>query len=242
MSQFNLLHKLQEASKDAATVVSGLLKLNAAAGAAAANALLMGVGTTADPATTATADKAMLEFRCQSTASSGDNRLLYMRYALDGGGGGEALRALTSVGSNLGTAHGAHLSLAFKAEAGGSECSGLGCAARATLHIPNVASWAPTGTLAAVQAEIYSDGANSDPAGLTDLSFLRVVNGGNATGGADVDDDANLFSFNGLAAGAGNVFSAAQNMPAGTGVTYGIRCKHDTLGTGYLLFVTSLAT
>lgn len=168
--------------------------------AVSASGLLMGMGTSAAPVTDATADGKFLEFRCESTATSGDNRLAYFRYALEGGGGGECLRALTRVASNLGTAHGAHLSLSFDATAGGSECSGLGCAVRGTMHIPNVASWAPTGTYAAGMFEIFSDGSDSDPAGMTELSLLRLVNGGDATGKADVDTDAFLFSIQGFTA------------------------------------------
>lgn len=175
-------------------------------GAKSASGLLFGVGTTAAPATTSTADAKFIELRCQSSAATGDNRLMYLRYSLAGAGGGECLRALTRVDTNVGTAHGAHLSLSFVNTAGGSECSGLGAAIRGTLHIPNVASWAPTGTLTGLQVEIYSDGELSDPAGLTELSFIRVVNGGNATGGEDVDDDADLFSFQGFTIGANNVF------------------------------------
>ncbi len=162
---------------------------------------LFGGGTSASPLTTSTADVKFAEFRCESTATSGDNRLLYMRYALEGGGGGETLRALTRVGSNLGTAHGAHLSLSFEATAGGSECSGLGVACRGTLHIPDVASWSPTGTYAAGMFEIFSDGAASDPAGMTELAVLNLSNSGNATGMADVDTDAVLISIQGFTVG-----------------------------------------
>lgn len=181
---------------------TSLLSLDNGTGAASANAILLGRGTSADPVTSSVADKKMIEFRCETTASSGDNRLMYLRYAMGNAGGGECLRAFTVVEANLGTAHGAHLSLVFSASAGGSECSGLGVACRATLHIPNVASWLPTGTYAAINAEIFSDGANSDPAGMTELSFLRMSNDGDATGKANVDTDAFLFSIQGFTAAA----------------------------------------
>lgn len=175
-------------------------------------------GTSTAPVTKDTADMKFMAFYFDNGATSGDNRGMYLRlyHTGDGTGGGEALRCFTTVNANIGTAHGAHLSLNFEATAGGSECSGLGVANRCTLHIPNVASWAPTGTYAAIQAEIYSDGANSDPAGMTDLSFFRVVNGGNATGAADVDDDAYLFSIQGFTAGTGNmVYNDAPGTLAG---------------------------
>jgi hypothetical protein len=124
-----------------------------------------------------------------------------MRYQIGGASGGECLRALTNIAANTTTAHGAHLSLSFLATAGGSECSGLGVACRGTLHIPNIASWAPTGTYAAGMFEIYSDGTASDPAGMTELSVLRLVNAGDATGLQDVDTDAFLMSIQGFTVG-----------------------------------------
>lgn len=184
----------------------------------------------------------VIDARAKFTHTSGDGRLAYMRLALHGSSGGDCMRVYTNVNANLDTARGIHTSLNFVATAGGSECSGLGTPIAATLHIPNIPSWAPTGTLAAMVAEIYSDGGDSDPDGLTSLAFHRIVNAGNATGGEDVDDDANLFRFEGFTAGSGNMFSAAQNMPAGTGVTYGIKCNLEGVGTLYLLAVSSLAT
>jgi hypothetical protein len=178
------------------------LRLDNNTGAAAASGLLLGGGTSADPMTTSTADGKFIELRCETSAASGDNRLAYLRYSITGAGGGECLRALTSIDGNTGTAHGAHLSLAFLATAGGSECSGLGAAVRGTLHIPDIASWAPTGTYAAGMFEIYSDGTASDPAGMTELAVLRLCNSGNATGAADVDTDAYLFSLQGWTAAA----------------------------------------
>ncbi len=190
-------------------------------------AKLFGGGTSANPLTTSTADVKFIEFRCESTASSGDNRLLYMRYALGGAGGGETLRALTKVEANLGTAHGAHLSLGFVATAGGSECSGLGVACRGTLHIPNVASWAPTGTYAAGMFEIYSDGSSSDPAGMTELAVLRLENAGDGTGKADVDTDAYLFSIQGFATAADStkVIRTDSLAELNTANTIGLRIK-----------------
>ena len=173
-------------------------------GAAPANAVLMGSGQSGseiDMTASSAADHKFLEFRCRSAAATGDNRLLYMRYQLGGVAGGECLRAFTVVNENVGTAHGAHLSLAFTAAAGASECSGLGVACRGTLHIPDIASWAPTGTYAAGMFEIYSDGDDSDPAGMTELAVLQLSNSGDATGKADVDTDAVLISVQGFTVG-----------------------------------------
>lgn len=198
--------------------------------AEAPDAKVLNIGTTANPITFASSGN-VVNVRAKSTHASGDARSIYNRLLLYGAGGGEASRNFTSVMANLGTAHGQHNSLNFAAEAGGSECSGLGVACRNTLHIPNVASWAPTGTLSAVQAEIYSDGAASDPAGLTELSFLRFVSDGNAAGKADVDTDAVLMSIQGLASAADltKVITTASLAELNTGGTIGIKIK---VGTG----------
>jgi hypothetical protein len=128
--------------------------------------------------------------------------LAYLRYQLTGTGGGECLRASTVVKANVGTAHGAHFGIEFLATAGASECSGLGIGLRGTLMIPNVTSWAPAGTYAAGMFEIFSEGANSDPAGMTELSVLRLVNSGGA-GKDDVDTDAHILSLQGWTAASG---------------------------------------
>ncbi|MCC7407389.1 MAG: hypothetical protein IT442_04915 [Phycisphaeraceae bacterium] len=169
------------------------------------SALIMGRGTNSVPASTVVASKNFLDFRTQSTATSGDSRGMYLRHYLAGGSAssGDAARLFATVNANIDTASGAHVSLSFKAEAGASECSGLGVALRSTLHIPDIASWAPTGTYSAANFEIYSDGTASDPAGMTELSVLRLLNSGNATGKADVDTDAALISVQGFTAAAG---------------------------------------
>lgn len=207
-----------------------------AAGAASASGLLIGRGTSADPATTAVADAKFVELRCSTSAATGDNRLMYLRYAIEGAAGGECLRALTMINENTSTAHGAHLSLGFEAAAGGSECSGLGVAARATLHIPDIASWAPTGTYAVGMFEIYSDGSDSDPAGMGELSILQLANSGDATGAADIDTDAFLLSIQGFTSGSGKtVYDAADTSPT-VGGSLKIKIGSDTR---YLYFYDS---
>jgi hypothetical protein len=209
------------------------LSLLVGTGAApAASGLLIGGGTTANPNTTATADAKFIELRCETTATSGDNRLAYLRYALEAAGGGEALRAFTNVNANVGTAHGAHISLSFEAVAGGSECSGLGAAVRGTTHIPNITAWAPTGTLYAGSLELYSDGPDSDPAGLTELAVLALSNSGDGTGKADVDTDASVISIQGFTAAAGVTNAISSTSPAEfdlTSAALGIRVK---IGSG----------
>lgn len=168
--------------------------------------LLLGAGTSTNKMTTATADAKFMEFRLENTATSGDNRGQYLRFYIAGaGGGGEALRAFTTISDvAASTAHGAHISLNFGTS---GTVTGQGIAMRGTLHLPNTALTSNV-TLAAVQAEIWSDGSSSDPGGSTKLSYIRCVNGGDATGGADVDDDASLMSIIGTTIGSGNMIVA----------------------------------
>ena len=189
----------------------------------------MGGGTAVAPLTTSTADAKFVEFRTETTAASGDNRLMYLRYALEGAGGGEAMRASTVVNENVGTAHGAHFGIEFEAGADASECSGLGVGLRGTLMIPNVASWAPTGTYAAGMFEIYSVGSESDPAGMTELSVLRLLNANDATGREDVDTDAFLLSIQGFSSGATNMlYDANENAIAQPNGSIKIKIGNDT--------------
>lgn len=173
------------------------------AGGGTSPALVFGVGLSTDPATTATADKNFLEFRTQSTATSGDARGIYNRLYLSGAGvSGESLRSFTTVNDvAAANAHGAHISLNFGST---GTITGQGIATRSTLHLKNEAL-ASNVTMAALQAEIYSDGANSDPGGSTKLSYLRCVNDGHANGIADVDDDISLIEIVGHTIGSGNL-------------------------------------
>lgn len=208
------------------------LQLDGQGGAAGAG-LLLTAGTAASPATTATANKRFIDLYTQNTATSGDNRGIYNRFYLSGaGGGGESLRTYTTVNAvAAGTAHGAHISLDFVSASGSGRVTGLGVAMRATLHIPSDASWAP-GTIAAVQAEIYSDGTASDTDGATEVSFIRVVNDGHADGIADVDDDAALIAISGGSISSGNMVQAK----SAAAVTHVIRIKVN--GTPYYLMVS----
>ena len=57
--------------------------------------------------------------------------------------------------------------------------------------------------------EIYSAGASTDYANANKLSFIRIVNGGHATGVGNVDDDAYLLDIVGTTEGAGNMVVAS---------------------------------
>lgn len=198
-------------------------------------ALVMGIGNSTIRAKTDVADSKFLSFYFENSATSGDNRGMYLRlYHSGAGGGGEAARIFTTINNvAAGTAHGAHISLS---QGTSGSVTGLGVAGRNTLHINTSGSAA--GTLSALQAEIYSDGSASDPAGVTELSFIRVINDGNANGKADVDDDAFFFSAQGFTSGAGNVFKT------GAPTTLGASLRVKVGATTYYLplYTTQSAT
>ena len=149
-----------------------------------------------------TADKNAVNFHFTTAAASGTSRGIYNRLYLTGGAGGESLRTYTTVSSNTpaDTVNGAHLSLDFGAAAG--NITGLGTASRSTLHIP--AGRAINGTIAAVQAEIYGDGASAAIGGVA--SFLRCVVDGHADIKTSVDTNGFLAEVAGVSAGANNLW------------------------------------
>jgi hypothetical protein len=212
---------------------SGVLKLKQAGGADAANALLMGVGTSASPATTAVADKNFIENRTQSTATSGASRSLYLRHDLAGAGqSGECLRAFTDLTAAVSTARGAQISV----QAGATGyVSGLAAGVDAQLYLKNEVVHAD-GTYTALNAEIYSAGSTTAVSGVTEMDFIRLVAGGDATGAGRVDDKANLIALSGGSNGSGNIVSAAGNEPTWTSATHKIRVNMNGT-TMYLVAV-----
>lgn len=144
--------------------------------AAAANSLMMGSGTSAAPNVTSTADKFFIEFRCKTTATSGDNRLMYLRYEIGGAGGGECLRAFTALTAAAGTVRGCHFSLV---PSGSGAVSGLGTATSHTLHFGTAAF--STGNVACIEANPYADSTGAPPSA---HGAFRIAVGGNATGAA----------------------------------------------------------
>jgi len=170
-----------------------VLKFRAAGGADAAGALLCGVGTSGDPATTGTASKNFLEFRTQTTATSGDSRALYIRHDFNGAGvAGEGIRSNCVINADVaGTVNGAHLSAEIKT--GGGAVSGACQGVRAGLLVPDAAL--SKGTVYGAMSEIWSDGASSDVSGATKHAIHSFQASGNATGAANV---LNCFSIDGI--------------------------------------------
>lgn len=195
-------------------------------GTAAANALLMGGGTSGDPMTTATASKVFMEFRTESTATSGDSRCLYMRHAISGaGGGGEALRAFSKVnGVAASTVRGAHISIDFAAS---GSVTGFGAGLDAQVMYADETN---ASTLTALNLELYAGGSSTDVSGLN--SFIRCVFSGDQGGIDNFDDDAVLFSLVGLTAGGGQLFDSTINT-AGAQIDHTL--KIDIAGTSYYI-------
>ena len=159
------------------------------------------MGTSSVPLTSATADNKFMELRCKTTATSGDNRLAYLRFEQNGaGGGGECIRAFTKATAALGTARGAHISLDLSTA---GSCSGFGAGVDAQIMLAD-ASYAST--LSALNAEIYGSGSSSDISGK--VSFFRCVLGGNATAITNIDDEVYLMSILGGTIGSGNMVQA----------------------------------
>lgn len=191
---------------------------------------MVGAGTSAAPVDcSTTAGMKFNSIYTSSAATSGDSRNTYLRHYIAGiGGAGEALRAYCTVNgvAAAGTVNGIHASLDFADAA--STAGGTGTAVRATLHIPDEAAWT-SGTITALQAEVYSDGAASDPDGVTELSFIRVVSAGDATGMADVDTDAFALSFQGFTAATGAmIYDHQGGAPANTEGSIKIKIGADT--------------
>jgi hypothetical protein len=136
--------------------------------------------------------------------ATGDTRAWYIRlYAKIAAASGDAVRAFATI-ENVAAAtyRGLHASLSFGTT---GSVTGLGVAADATVHIPSGGK--PGGTVAAVSADINSDGT-TDP-DTSRLSFIRLSNQGNATGIGHVDDVAAAIDFTGFTIGAGNMIEAS---------------------------------
>ena len=145
-------------------------------------AILHGAGVSGTNVVINSANKRFLNYYVENEATSGDNRGMYLRHTLSGAGsGGEALRAFQVVSDvACSTCHGIHASLGF---ATSGSVTGLGVAGRNTIHLP---AGVMTGTVAAIQAEIWLDTATSEPPAATH-ALIRGVVGGDATLKANVN-------------------------------------------------------
>jgi len=165
-------------------------------------------GSSTNPALTSTASTNFFPIYGKSTATSGDARCVYSRLYLAGAGGaGEAVRAFTTInGVAAANAHGIHASVSFgTVSAVVGSVTGQALAVRATLQIPN--STLSGGTFAAIEAELYGEGASSTIASMTECSFIRFnADGATADVKATIDTSGYLFSIQGLTKGSGKLF------------------------------------
>lgn len=192
-------------------------------------------GTSSARVTSSTPSMKFLSFYWDNTATSGSAQGLYNRLYVSGAGAdGDALRAFATVNDvTAATVRGAHISLSH---ASSGKVTGLGCALETTLHISALGS--QSGTLYSIKAAIHSDAATSDPAGAA-LAYFGAINQGDATGGADVDDDVALIHIDGHTIGNGNLIEAVGTAYALSEFTHSIRIKIGS--TLYYIPISNLA-
>ncbi len=180
-------------------------------------------GTSSAPVTEDTANMKFVSLYFDDGATSGEAVGIYDRLYVTGAGGeGIALRAFGSVTDvAAGNARGAHISLSFGAS---GTVTGLGAALETTLHMPSGGGMAGTNT--SLKVAINSDGTNADPAGATEISFVRIEAQGTQGGIDDLEDDGYFFSFQGFTADAdaSHMLSSTSLAELPTG-TVGLRCK-----------------
>jgi len=195
-------------------------------------------GVAGAPYVNDTPDTTFRQFRYDSGATSGDNRGEYLRvYYTGAGGGGDCMRLYADVvGVAAANVFGLHVSAGFGESTTGGAVTGLGVACRATLGLPDVAM-AAGGTYAAVMPEIYSFGAAADPAAVTELSFIRCTNAGDAAGIADVDDKAYLLVLTGGAIAGGNI---VEESTTETNYAYSARCLLPGGQVAYMMFASAV--
>jgi hypothetical protein len=195
-----------------------------------------GAGNSTNPEESAIAGGVFFSYYLKNTAATGTARGFYQRLYLSGGAGGESVRAFTTVMNNapVDTVNGAHISLNFGASAG--NVTGLGTAVRGTVHVPGRSL---TGTIGAIQAEIYGDAAQGAVGGIMSL-FRGVLDGHNDLKGS-FDDNGYLLHLDGVTAGAAHVWRTgltAATLNAATTCALRIRVG----GTVYFIPVATAAT
>lgn len=158
-----------------------------------ASGLLMGVGTSANPAASSTASAIFAEFRTKNTATSGDSRGLYWRHEINGAGaGGECVRAFTKVTAATTTVRGSHISIDLDAA---GTCSGYGAAVDAQVMLGGAAY---AGNYSAVNCELYGN-ASATVTGRT--SMIRAVINGDGTAVANINANAFFLDLTDVTAG-----------------------------------------
>ena len=209
------------------TTLTGKVTFGLNGGAASASGLLMGVGTSGDPATTAVANSIFAEFRTQSTADSGMSQGLYWRHDVNGAGaGGNALRAFVKITAAGSTARGAHVSLDI--DTAGS-LSGFGAALDAQLMLGGAAY---DDDITALNLEIYGN-ASATVTGRT--SMIRGVIQGDGTAVADINANAFFLDLSSVVASSAGFIDTDVTALTGYGGMK-VRCPDGT--TRYIPITT----
>lgn len=174
------------------------------------------IGTSEVPATSAIPNDKFVELRCQTTAISGDNRLQYMRYFMDGinATGGECLKAGTVLGAAIGTARGGQASIEVSSI---GYVTGFACGWDALLEVANSA--VPSGgTYCGGQTQIWMTGSSSDLSAATSHAIHRFsVSGGSAAAEAKVLNAFNFDVVNCADSGGDEMISPGSSEGAATG-------------------------
>jgi len=178
------LHFVGRGSTDAATLTTHGVSYSHVD----STAVLHGAGVSGTNVVINSANKRFMNYYLENSATSGDNRGMYLRHYLSGAGSsGEALRLFQTISDvACAGAHGAHISLNFGTT---GSVVGLGMASRCTLHLP--AGTMPTGTVAPVMSEVWFEADTSSPPPSNHSLFYGTVSG-NATLQADFK---NLFQL-----------------------------------------------
>jgi len=179
------------------------------------------------------------QFRYDYGAASGAGQGNYTRLYMTGAGTatGNAARFYTDVvGVAIGNAYGAHISVGFGESTTAGSVTGLAAAVRGTLGFPDLAMGAG-GTYAAIMPEIFSFGAAADPSAVTELSFIRCVNDGNAAGIATVDDKAYLLVLTGGSIAGGNIVEASVTE---ANYAWSARCMLPGGQVAYMMFANAV--
>jgi len=196
-------------------------------------------GVAGAPFVNDTVNTTFRQFRYDYGAASGAGQGNYTRLYMTGAGTatGNAARFYTDVvGVEISNAYGAHISVGFGESTTGASVTGLAAAVRATLGFPSVAM-AAAGTYCAIMPEIFSFGAAADPTAVTELSFIRCVNGGDATGIGLVDDKAYLLVLDGGAIAGGNIVESSATE---ANYAWSARCLLPGGQVAYMMFASAV--
>ena len=186
--------------------------MRSSGGAASASGLLMGIGTSVNPATTSVAAANFIEIRCQTTATSGGGRGIYVRYdiAADGTSTGEAIRGLLMISKAVGSFTGVSGGVEFHNTEGSISGSATGGSFTMLIN----AAGQTTGGLYGASVIMHMGGSGGPP---THHAPLEVRVAGNATGAAKVLNAISFAVPDCADAGGGEMISPGANQDTVTG-------------------------